>query len=125
VETFRRGGPALDTLLPFDEVVTAPPIVQEVLQGFDDARAFAVARDAMLALPAIEAPLDVARFIEAAEIYRSARRLGITLRSSVDCLIAACAIRHGVGVLHVDRDFDAIARVAPLVSRRIGVKARY
>ena len=125
VETFRRGGPALDTLLPFDEVVTAPPIVQEVLQGFDDARAFAVARDAMRALPAIEAPLDVARFIEAAEIYRSARRLGITLRSSVDCLIAACAIRHGVGVLHVDRDFDAIARVAPLVSRRIGVKARY
>ena len=125
VETFRRGGPALDPLLPFDEVVTAPPIVQEVLQGFDDARAFAVARDAMLALPAIEAPLDVARFIEAAEIYRSARRLGITLRSSVDCLIAACAIRHGVGVLHVDRDFDAIARVAPLVSRRIGVKARY
>jgi hypothetical protein len=66
-------------------VVTGPPIVQEVLQGFDDARAFAVARDAMLALPAIEAPLDVARAIEAAEIFRSARRLGIALRSSVDC----------------------------------------
>jgi predicted nucleic acid-binding protein len=125
VETFRRGGPALDTLLPFDEVVTAPPIVQEVLQGIDDARAFAVARNAMLALPVIEAPLDMARFIEAAQLYRSARRLGITLRSSVDCLIAACAIRHGIGVLHVDRDFDAIARVAPLLSRRIGVNARY
>ena len=124
VETFRRGGPALETLLPFDEVVTAPPIVQEVLQGFDDARAFAVARDAMLALPVIEAPLDVARFIEASELYRSARRLGMTVRSSVDCLIAACAIRHGIGVLHVDRDFDAIARVAPLLSRRIAVTAR-
>jgi predicted nucleic acid-binding protein len=124
VATFRRGGPALETIVPFDEVVTAPPIVQEVLQGFTDARAFAIARDAMLALPMIEAPLDMARFIEAAELYRSARRLGVTVRSSVDCLIAACAIRYGIGVLHVDRDFDAIARVAPLLSCRIDVRAR-
>jgi predicted nucleic acid-binding protein len=123
IETFRRGGPALETILPFDEVVTAPPIIQEVLQGFSDARAFAVARDAMLALPVIEAPLDAARFIEAAELYRSARRLGVTIRSSVDCLIAACAIRHGIGVLHIDRDFDVVARIAPLVSRRVVVKA--
>ena len=125
VETFRRGGPALETLLPFDAIVTAPPIVQEVLQGFDDARAYALARDAMMALPSIESPLAIARFVEAAELYRSARRLGLTLRSSVDCLIAACALRHGIGVLHVDRDFDAIARVAPLVSRRIAVRPRH
>ena len=32
----------------------------------------------------------------------------------VDCLIAACALRHGLTVVHVDRDFDLIARVSPL-----------
>jgi predicted nucleic acid-binding protein len=37
----------------------------------------------------------------------------------VDCLIAACALRHALTVLHVDRDFDLIARVAPLKQRRL------
>jgi hypothetical protein len=41
------------------------------------------------------------------------------VRSGVDCLIAACAIRHGLTVLHHDRDFDAIARVSPLSAKRI------
>ena len=54
IATFRRGGPALESLVPFDEVVTVPPVIQEVLQGFGDTRSFAVARDAMLALPIID-----------------------------------------------------------------------
>jgi predicted nucleic acid-binding protein len=119
VEAFRRGGVAIERFLPFDEIVTTPPVIQEVLQGFADAGAFAVAKDALLALPIIEAPLERERFIEAAEIYRAARRVGVTVRSSADCLIAACAIRHRLGVLHLDRDYDAIARVAPLTSRRV------
>jgi predicted nucleic acid-binding protein len=122
VATFRRGGPSLESFVPFDDVVTALPIVQEVLQGFADERACARARDAMLALPIVDSPLGEARFVEAAELYRAARRAGITVRSSVDCLIAACAIRHGLGVLHIDRDFDALARVSPLTSRRVGEK---
>ena len=119
IATFRRGGPTLESVVPFDEVVTVLPVIQEVLQGFGDARSFAVARDAMLALPIVEAPLDTARFVEAAELYRAARRSGITVRSSIDCLIAACAIRHGLGVMHIDRDYDAIARISPLVARRV------
>jgi len=119
IATFRRGGPALENLVPFDEVVTALPIVQEVLQGFADEGALARARDAMLALPMIDSPLSESRFLEAAELYRTARRAGVTVRSSVDCLIAACAIRHRVGVLHVDRDFDALARVSPLIAQRV------
>jgi predicted nucleic acid-binding protein len=63
--------------------------------------------------------LSESRFLEAAELYRTARRAGVTVRSSVDCLIAACAIRHRVGVLHVDRDFDALARVSPLIAQRV------
>src|SRR5262249_46950740 len=90
----------------------------EVLQGFRDEGAFRRARAAMLALPMIEAPLTRELFLEAADLYRAARRVGVTVRSSVDCLLAACAIRHDLEVLHVDRDFAALAGVSRLRERR-------
>ena len=48
-----------------------------------------------------------------------ARRTGRTIRSGVDCLIAACAIRNGLEVMHVDRDYDALADVSPLQVRSV------
>jgi predicted nucleic acid-binding protein len=119
IATFRRGGVPLESLVPLDEVVTALPIVQEVLQGFGDERAFAKARTAMLSLPIVESPMSADVFVEAAQLYRAARRAGITVRSTVDCLIAACALRHGLGVLHLDRDYDALARISPLEARSV------
>jgi predicted nucleic acid-binding protein len=50
----------------------------------------------------------------AAEIYQNLRRKGITIRSIVDCLIAATAIESRASVLHKDRDFNFIARYYPL-----------
>ena len=58
-------------------------------------------------------------FDQAADLYRAARRAGLTVRSGVDCLIAACALRHGLEVLHHDRDYDTLARVSTLRSRRV------
>jgi hypothetical protein len=52
-------------------------------------------------------------------LYRAARRAGFTVRSGVDCLIAACAIRHGLTVLHADRDYSVIAKISPLQERNI------
>jgi predicted nucleic acid-binding protein len=52
----------------------------------------------------------LADFEQAAVIYRRCRRAGETVRALTDCLIAAIAVRAGVGVLHADRDFDVIAR---------------
>jgi predicted nucleic acid-binding protein len=73
----------------------------------------------MLALPIVESPMPVAVFEEAAALYRNARRAGVTVRSGVDCLIAACAIRHRLTVLHHDRDFDLLAKIAPLEARKV------
>jgi predicted nucleic acid-binding protein len=114
IESFRRGGRRIEDLVALDEVVTCLPVVQEVLQGFADERAFAVAREAMLALPLVESPLPVGVFEEAVDLYRAARRRGFTVRSSVDCLIAACALRHDLDVLHRDRDYQVLARVSRL-----------
>jgi hypothetical protein len=119
IEVFRPRGLRLDEVADFDDIVTCLPVIQEVLQGFADERAFAIARDAMGSLPIVESPLRRELFEEAAGLYRAARRAGLTIRSGVDCLIAACAIRHGLPLLHNDRDFDLLARVSPLESRRL------
>ena len=120
IEVFRR--PArfdLESVVALEEVVTCLPVVQEVLQGFRDDRAFRVARDAMQALPIVEAPLGMVVFEQAVDLYRLARRAGATVRSSVDCLVAVCAVRNDLTLLHHDRDFDQLARVAPLRSRDV------
>jgi hypothetical protein len=122
IEVFRKPARlALEEIGGLDEVATCLPVVQEVLHGFRNEAAFRVARDAMLALPCVESPLRQERFEEAAALYRAARRAGFTVRSDVDCLIAACAIRHGLAVLHRDRDYAVLAKVSPLLERSLPV----
>lgn len=120
VEVFRRPSRLdLPAVVELDEVVTCLPVVQEVLQGFQDERAFRVAHEAMRALPIVESPLRSEVFEEAVHLYRAARRAGHTVRSGVDCLIAACALRHGLTVLHHDRDFDTLATISALRARTV------
>lgn len=121
VELFRADSDFdLEAEVELGEVVTCLPVIQEVLQGFDDQRAFRVARESMFALPVVESPMEAEVFEAAVQLYRSARRAGVTVRSGVDCLIAACALRNSLTVLHCDRDFDHLARVAPLEVRSVG-----
>ena len=120
IEVFRKPSRVrLDQVVDFDDVATCLPVVQEVLQGFRDERAYQTARDALFALPMVDSPLTRPVFEQAIDLYRAARRAGLTIRSGVDCLIAACAIRHSLTVLHHDRDFDLLAKVSALASRRI------
>lgn len=86
-------------------------IYQEVLQGarsrahFDQLRVY-------LGSLAFYHPLDpVETYAEAADLYRRARERGLTIRSTLDCLIARIAIEHGLLLLHNDRDFDHLAGV--------------
>lgn len=120
IEVFRKpAGVRLEDYVDFDEVVTCLPVVQEVLQGFDREADFRLARDAMWALPIVESPLHGPVIEEAIDLYRRARRAGLTVRSGTDCLIAACARRHGLSVLHADRDFANLAKISTLAERSI------
>jgi predicted nucleic acid-binding protein len=120
IEVFRaRGAFQMEDHVSLDDVVTCLPVVQEVLQGFQDEGAYRHARQAIFALPMLEAPLGQDVFEEAVRLYRAARRAGLTIRSSVDCLIAACAVRADVELLHRDRDFPALARVSSLRQRAV------
>ena len=120
VATFARRQPLdLEAVVDFDAVVTCLPVLQEVLQGFRNETAFRRARQAMLALPIVESPLPLEVVSEAVQLYRLGRGAGHTIRSSVDCLIAACALRHDLEVVHRDRDYAAIAAISALRQRRV------
>lgn len=95
------------------DVVTTEPVVMELLAGADTpARAQALER-LTNGLPTLDVDprLD---FRQAAAIFLAARRAGRPVRSLVDCLIAAVALRHDVELLHSDRDYPAVARCLPL-----------
>jgi predicted nucleic acid-binding protein len=120
IEVFRRPtGVDLQKHIDLEEIATCLPVVQEVLQGFKDESAFRKAREAMLSFPVVESPLSEGVFMDAVGLYRTARRNGLTVRSSVDCLIASCALRNNLTVLHRDRDFSALATVSALQERGV------
>jgi predicted nucleic acid-binding protein len=87
-------------------------ILTEVLQGIredEDHAAASAAFDAFLFLP-----MTRRTFIRAADLYRTLRRRGVTIRNAVDCMIASVAIEHDIPLLHNDRDFDGIATLGNL-----------
>ena len=77
----------------------------EVLQGFQAQSDFERAREALLRFSIF--PIGGQEIaIKAAENYRSLRRHGITVRKTVDCLLATFVIENGHSPLHSDRDID-------------------
>lgn len=64
------------TFVAFDDVATCLPVVQEVLQGFADERAYRLAPESMLALPMVESPLTVDLVEAAVSLYRTVPRGG-------------------------------------------------
>jgi len=96
------------------DFVTCPPVVQEILQGFSDRSSLQVFEERLLAFPCLSEPVPLDLYGKAAAIYREGRRRGYTIRSGVDCLIAAIAIEHNVPVWHRDRDFSTIGRYTTL-----------
>ena len=121
IEVFRREDPLdLAAFADFEEVATCLPVIQEVLQGFRDEAAFRAAREAMFHLPVVGSPLGEEVYRRAIDIYRTGRGTGTTIRSSVDCLIAALALGHDLEVLHRDREFGRIAGFTRLRHRDVG-----
>jgi predicted nucleic acid-binding protein len=120
IEVFKKESRVqLEAVAPLDEITLCLPVFQEVLQGFREEHAFRTAKEALSAFPMVESPLSLEVFEAAAQLYRRARRAGLTVRSGVDCLIATCAIRHELTVLHHDRDFPLLAQVSSLRERML------
>jgi hypothetical protein len=95
----------LDTILGVDEIVIGDLILAEVLQGFRLDKDYDAAKRAMHAFPILSlVGPNIA--LKSADNYRFLRKRGITIRKTIDCLIATCCIENTLELLHSDNDFD-------------------
>lgn len=86
-------------------------IFMELLQGVRDNAAFDRLHDYFAGQRFYRFENPMQSHADAARIYVNCRRKGVTVRSSIDCLVAQCAIDNDVILLHHDRDFVNIGRV--------------
>lgn len=91
-----------------DQVLLVPTILQEVLQGIRADAQYQHIKEILsyfttLQLPPVQAAVGVA------DLYRSLRKKGVTIRKSNDCLIAFYAIEFSTRLVHSDSDFDLIS----------------
>jgi hypothetical protein len=99
----------LDSLLGGEPIAIGDLMLTEVLQGFDGDRDFNRAKRLMISLTVV--PIGGERIaVEAAHNFRRLRARGITVRKTIDCLIATHCIVNRRPLLHADRDFDAFAK---------------
>lgn len=88
-------------------------VYTEILQGFRTERDANLVERRLRAFPVLRLE-TMADFSLAAQLYRGARRTGVTIRKTLDCLIAAPCVREGVPILHADADFDRLASCSEL-----------
>jgi predicted nucleic acid-binding protein len=91
-----------------DKLAITEPVAMEVLAGGRDDHHLERLRRILGRAQLI--PCSGADYLDAAAIYRRCRQQGDTVRSLINCLIAAVAIREDLPVLHNDSDYDVLAR---------------
>jgi len=124
VELLRDTGSAVhrrlrDALEAEEPIGVTEPVVMEVLSGATSHEHANVLRRQLIGFELLSVG-GLAGFDRAAVIYRTCRDAGESLRGTIDCLIAVAAMRGEASLLHVDRDFDAIARHADLRIEPVG-----
>lgn len=103
IDLIRDGAPVALTDVVFTEILQGLRSDREAVLVEGHLRQFPILR--------LEALEDFAR---AADLYRQARRAGVTIRRTLDCLIAAPCVRTGAPILHADGDFDRLASCTAL-----------
>ena len=91
-----------------DDICLCGIILTEILQGIRKDSEFNRTRELLANL--VFLPMQNSIFLRSAEIYRTLRRKGITIRKPVDCMIAAVAIENDIPLLHNDKDFVPIEK---------------
>lgn len=99
----------LDSLLGEEPLAIGDLMLTEVLQGFDRNRDFDRARRMLLSLTVVRVGGEEVA-IEAARNFRRLRAKGVTVRKTIDSLIATYCILNATPLLHSDRDFDAFTK---------------
>jgi hypothetical protein len=99
----------LDQILGVEPIGIGDLILTEVLQGFRSEHGYKTAKSLLLDLTVFQM-LGRDRAIRTADNYRFLRKKGITVRKTVDAVIATFCIDEGFPLLFRDRDFEPFAR---------------
>lgn len=94
----------LDAALSTEVILVGDLILAEVLQGFRDDSEFEEAREALDQLQQVSI-VSRETALASASLYRQLRKRGISVRKTIDCLIAAYCIGSQCQLLHSDHDF--------------------
>ena len=97
------------------DVALTGVILAEILQGIPSDSEFARLRKALSSFRMLQ-PASGETYVQAAKLYRAGRKRGVTIRSLIDCIIAAIAMEYGAVILHKDRDYERLSEYAPLKS---------
>ncbi|MBA4417636.1 MAG: VapC toxin family PIN domain ribonuclease [Syntrophus sp. (in: bacteria)] len=89
-------------------------IFQEVLQGASSDKEFLLLVKYLATQRFYHLKDPVNSFSRAARLYMECRKHGITVRSTIDCLIAETALEYDLALLHNDNDFIGISKIIPL-----------
>jgi predicted nucleic acid-binding protein len=89
-------------------------IYQEILQGAKSEKEYSSLKEYLSTQRFFHPKDPLVSYAGAASIFYSCRRKGITIRSTIDCLIAQVAIEHELFLLHNDKDFTVMAPVIGL-----------
>ena len=109
----------LESLLGVEPIATGDLILTEVLQGFISDRDFSQAEELLTSLVIVDlAGRDIA--IQAAKNFRVLRSLGVSVRKTIDTVIATRCIESGLPLLYSDRDFDPFVKHLGLRSALAG-----
>jgi predicted nucleic acid-binding protein len=95
----------LDKLLGFEPIAIGDLILTEVLQGFRHEKDYKTAKELLTSLTVFEL-LGTERAVRCADNFRKLRKKGVTVRKTVDVVIATFCIDKGLPLLHCDRDFE-------------------
>jgi predicted nucleic acid-binding protein len=99
----------LDSLLGREPLAIGDLILAEVLQSCAGEREFNQVRRLLTSLLVVElGGQEIA--IQAARNFRKLRNLGVSVRKTIDTVIATRCIESGFDLLHSDRDFDPFAK---------------
>ncbi|MDM8564278.1 PIN domain nuclease [Candidatus Halobeggiatoa sp. HSG11] len=96
-----------------NKILVGDLIICEVLQGFRHDRDFEAARNLLLSFAYHDITGRKVALL-AAENYRTLRRKGVTVRKTIDILIASFCIQNNHELLHNDKDFDVIEKYLSL-----------
>ena len=107
----------LDHELIYNRVVTGDIIIAEFLQGFKNDREYLIAKQIMDNLEYRDF-LGKEIAIQAANNDRKLRKQGITVRKTIDVIIATFCIENGFPLIHNDRDFDPMEKILGLIVKR-------